>query len=150
MTARLVIVVGIMLVAWAVAQVLRRRRVADPPTQALRAMPTQLDRSDFTGTGWLVVVFTSDTCSTCADVVRKADVLRSAEVTVEVVPFQTRRELHHRYSIESVPGLVIADSDGVVHRSFVGPVSATDLWAAAAEARCPGSVERAEGCDGGT
>lgn len=112
-------------------------------------MPTQLDRSDFAGTGWIVVVFTSETCATCADVVRKADVLRSAEVTVEVVPFQTRREVHDRYAIDSVPGVVIADADGVVHRSFVGPVSATDLWAATADARFPGSVASGEDCAGG-
>jgi len=34
-----------------------------------------------------------------------------------------------------VPIVVIADLDGVVRKSFVGPMSATDLWAAVAEAR---------------
>ncbi|MGA1073673.1 MAG: hypothetical protein ACO307_00910 [Ilumatobacteraceae bacterium] len=149
MVDRLLIAVAIMGVAAATARVLGSRRSADPPTQARRVLPTQLDRSDFVGTDWIVVVFTSETCSTCADVVRKAEVLRSAEVAVEIVSFQSRRALHERYAIDSVPGLVVADADGVVHRSFVGPISATDLWAAVAEARFPGSVERGEGCDGG-
>ena len=34
-----------------------------------------------------------------------------------------------------MPILVIAGVDGVVRRHFVGPVSATDLWAAVAAAR---------------
>ena len=36
--------------------------------------------------------------------------------------------------------VVIADAEGVVHRSFLGTVSATHLWAAVAEARDPGSA----------
>ena len=34
---------------------------------------------------------------------------------------------------------VVAGRDGVVRASFVGPPTATDLWAAVAEARYPGS-----------
>ncbi|MBA3604967.1 MAG: hypothetical protein H0W46_03145, partial [Acidimicrobiia bacterium] len=45
------------------------------------------------------------------------------------------RPLHARYRIDSVPLLVIADASGVVRRSFLGPVSATDLWAAVAAVR---------------
>jgi len=150
MMERAIVAVAIMTVAVVVARSIRARRVADPPTQARRSVPTQLDREDFDGVGWVVAVFTSDTCSTCADVVRKAEVLRSDQVEVSVLSFQGRRELHTRYSIDAVPTLLVADGDGVVHRSFVGPVSATDLWAAVAEARCPGSVDRGEGCGGGT
>jgi len=73
---------------------------------------------------------------------RKADVLRSSDVTVQNVSFQARQDLHQRYAIDAVPSLVIADSDGVVHASFVGPVTATDLWAVMAECREPGSVDR--------
>jgi hypothetical protein len=39
-----------------------------------------------------------------------------------------------------VPLVLIAGDDGVVRRHFVGPVTATDLWAAVAEAREPGST----------
>jgi hypothetical protein len=39
-----------------------------------------------------------------------------------------------------VPTLVMADHDGVVLKSFLGPVKAQDMWAAMAECRDPGSV----------
>ncbi len=143
---RLLLALAVMVVAAAVAEVVRRRRRIDPPTQPRRELPTQLDRADFDGSGWLVAVFTSDTCSTCADVVRKAEVLDCPDVTVTVATFQARRDLHERYRIDAVPCLVIADGDGVVHAGFVGPVTATDLWAAVAEAREPGSIDRREGC----
>ena len=35
---------------------------------------------------------------------------------------------------------MIADADGVVQRAFVGAFTATDLWAAVAELRVPGST----------
>jgi len=143
-----VLAVAIMVVAAVVAEVVRRRRRVDPPTQPRRELPSQLDRSDFPGAGWLVAVFTSDTCSTCEDVVGKARVVGCDEVEVSVVSFQSRRDLHERYQIDAVPCLVIADADGVVHGGFLGPVTATDLWAAVAEARNPGSIDRTGGCDG--
>ncbi|MEO6571090.1 MAG: hypothetical protein ABIO83_06035 [Ilumatobacteraceae bacterium] len=143
---RLIAALAIVAVAAAVSTVVGRRRRADPPTQARHELPSQLDRSDFDGSGWLVAVFTSQTCSTCADVVRKAEVLRSDDVTVTTAAFQTHRALHERYDIDAVPCLVVADGDGVVHAGFVGPVTATDLWAAMADARHPGSIDRSGGC----
>ena len=138
---RLLLAIVLVAVVAIAANLVRRRREADPPTQARREIPAQLDRSDFDGAGWLVVVFTSATCSTCADVVRKAEVLSSDEVTVVTASFQGQRGLHERYGIDAVPCLVIADSDGVVHSGFLGPVTATDLWAAIANARDPGSID---------
>ena len=133
--AVLVVVVG------TVALVLQRRRRVDPPTQQRWEVPAQLDRADFDGAEgeWLVVTFTSATCSTCADVRRKAAVLASRDVSVFDAEYGGHRELHQRYRIDAVPTLVIADRDGVVKASFLGPVSATDLWAACAEARNPGT-----------
>lgn len=143
---RLVLALAVMAVAAVVAEVVRRRRGADAPTQPRRELPAQLDRADFDGTGWLVAVFTSDTCSSCTDVVRKAEVVRCDEVAVAVASFQARRDVHERYGIDAVPSLVIADPDGVVHDGFVGPVTATDLWAAVANARHPGTIDRSQGC----
>jgi len=143
---RLILALVVVAVAAAIGEVVRRRRAIDPPTQPTFEAPAQLDRSDFAGTGWLVAVFTSETCSTCADVLHKAEVVRSDEVTVEIAPFQTHQQLHERYSIDAVPCLVIADADGVVHRAFLGPVTATDLWAAIANAREPGSIDHSDGC----
>lgn len=143
---QLLLALAIMAVAAIVAEVVRRRRSSDPPTQPRRELPSQLDRADFPGAGWLVVVFTSDTCSTCEDVVRKAQVVGCDDVQVVVASFQARRDLHERYAIDAVPCLVIADADGVVHGGFLGPVTATDLWAAVADAREPGSIDRSGGC----
>ena len=127
--------------AFCVAFILRRRQ-PDAPTQASFDIPTQLDRSDFdsTETPWLVVVFTSATCGTCADVATKAVVLSSHDVAVQQVDFLEQPELHKKYNIEAVPTLVMANHDGVVLKGFVGPMKAQDVWAAMAECRDPGSV----------
>jgi len=84
-----------------------------------------------------VAVFTSGTCQSCAEALTRAEVLRSEAVAVEDVEYTARRDLHSRYRIEAVPTIVVADADGVVQASFVGPPSATDLWAAVAGAREP-------------
>jgi hypothetical protein len=133
---RVIIAALIVAVAVSVAIVLRRRR-PDPPTQPAATVPTQLDRADFASPDvpWLVVVFTSATCHTCADVAAKAAVLASDEVAVAEVEYGTDRELHRRYRIDSVPLVLIVDADGVVRRHILGPVTATDLWAAVATAR---------------
>lgn len=144
---RLLFALAIVAVAGVVSTLVRRQRQADPPTQARRELPSQLDRADFDGDDWLVAVFTSESCSTCADVVRKAQVLESAQVTVVTASYQARPDLHQRYEIDAVPCLLIADTEGVVHAGFLGPVTATDLWAAVANARQPGSIDRSGGCD---
>ncbi len=133
---RLLIAAAIVVVAVAVAVVVRRRR-PDAPTQPTGAVPAQLDRHDFVrpDADWLVVVFTSATCDSCADVVAKAVVMASDDVAVSDVEWQAHKDLHERYAIDAVPLLVIADRAGVVRRSFTGPVTATDLWAAVAAVR---------------
>ena len=144
---RLLLALAIVAVAGVVSTLVRRQRQADPPTQSRGELPSQLDRADFDGDDWLVAVFTSESCSTCADVVRKAQVLESAQVTVVTASYQARPDLHQRYEIDAVPCLLIADTEGVVHAGFLGPVTATDLWAAIANARQPGSIDRSGGCD---
>ncbi len=133
--------VAIVAVAAVVAEIVRRRRRTDAPTQTRGQVPAQLDRGDFTrpDAPWLVALFTSDSCSTCADVADKVAVLESPEVAVEVVTFQADRERHERYAIDAVPTLVLAASDGAVRFGVLGPVTATDLWAAVADVRSGGS-----------
>lgn len=144
-TVQLLVAAVLILVVSAAAIVLQRRRHMDPPTQTTYAAPVQLDPDDFRDvTGgpppqWLVVTFTSATCDSCADVRSKAAVLASRDVSVFDAEFGAHPELHRRYRIEAVPTLVIADREGVVRASFLGPVSATDLWAAAAAARGSGT-----------
>ena len=105
-------------------------------------MPSQLDRNDFEGVGapWLLLVFTSATCESCERATAKAAVVASDDVAYQEVSYQQRRDLHDRYGIEAVPTILLASGDGVVRVSFVGVPSATDLWAAVAEAREPGST----------
>ncbi len=86
-----------------------------------------------------MAVFSSATCEVCQSVVDKARVLESSDVAVVDVEYLADRALHERYSIEAVPTVVVADARGVNRAGFIGPMSATDLWAAVAEARQPGS-----------
>lgn len=145
---RLVVAAAIVAAVAVFALAVRRRRGVDPPTQARSyATPAQLDRDDFPHRDrpWLVVTFTSATCESCADVVAKAAVLASPQVGVADVEYRAERALHARYAIDAVPTLVVADADGVVRAAFIGRVTATDLWAALAEAREPGT-RPAGGC----
>ena len=80
-------------------------------------------------------MFTSATCDSCNDVAAKARVLASKHVAVQIVEYSQNRELHRRYAIDSVPCLLIADPSGVVRQSYLGPVTATDLWAGLARVR---------------
>jgi len=113
------------------------RRFSDAPTQLANEVPTQLDRTDFVrpSTQWLVAVFTSATCNTCVDIETKARVLESDLVAVHIAEFGAQRDLHMRYNIQAVPTLLLVDSSGMVRQSFLGPVTATDLWAALARVR---------------
>jgi len=145
---RLVVALVIVVIVAVVAVVARRRRVPDAPTQRRFAAPEQLDRNDFLqpDAPWLVVVFSSATCDVCAQVVTKAKVLECVDVAVVDIEYGADRALHERYSIDAVPTLVVADHQGVVVASFVGPMTATDLWAAVAEVREPGSTPSGGSC----
>jgi hypothetical protein len=145
---RVILTVVVVAVAVVVAVVLQRRR-PDPPTQASWTVPAQLDRADFVrpDAEWLVATFTSATCTTCAGVKEKVALLESPVVATQDVEAVADKALHDRYGIDAVPTLVIADQAGVVVASFVGPVTAADLWATMADLREPGSVP--PGCDHG-
>ncbi len=138
---RVLIAAGLLVVVLAVAWWLRRRQRPALPTQPAWQAPAQLDRTDFpeASAPWLVVLFSSATCHTCGDMARKAAVLASPQVAVTEIEAGTQRELHRKYRIQAVPILVVAGPDGAVRASFIGPATATDLWAAVAEARTPGS-----------
>jgi hypothetical protein len=133
---RFAIAAVVVLIAVVVAVVMERRR-PEAPTQGAWAVPAQLDRADFArpDAPWLVAVFTSATCDSCAKAVERAKVLASDAVAVEEAEVKARPDLHKRYHIDAVPIIVVADHEGVVRRSFTGPPSATDLWAAVAGVR---------------
>lgn len=139
---RLAIAVGLAVLALVVAAAIQRRQRPTAPVRTGYAVPAQLDRADFLRpeAPWLVAVFTSATCGTCRGVWERAQPLASAAVAVQELEHQRDRAVHDRYEIDAVPATLVADADGVVVASFVGPVTATDLWAAVAEAREPGST----------
>jgi hypothetical protein len=120
---------------------LRRRTPEGPPRDAY-PVPRQLARPDFPRpeAPWLVAYFSSDTCASCQGLGPKVAVLESPEVATCELDFASQRELHDRYDVAAIPMILIADADGVVLRAFVGATTATDLWAALAECREPGST----------
>jgi len=131
----LVLAVGLGAVAVLVAWVIRSRTGTDAPTQARWAVPTQLDREDFTGPElpWLVAVFTSSTCLSCAGTWKTAQTLAAPDVAVQRLDAVADRPLHERYGIEAVPCLVLADAAGTVRASFLGeptPAELTDAMVA--------------------
>ena len=140
------IVAGLCMVAVAISLVVQRRPSEAPSQPLSHVAPAQLDRADFPNpkAPWLVVLFSAATCESCTDVDGKVGAMESSEVAVYNAEETDDAALHERYGITGVPICVIADHQGVVQRSFIGPVSATHLWAAAAELRDPGSVP--QGC----
>ena len=135
------IIASIILLFAAALGVLVRRRKPDAPSQTTHTVPQQLSRDDFfhAEKPWLLAVFTSSTCDACQDVATKAKVLASQDVAVQLIDFQEMPDLHARYSIDAVPTTVIADHLGVVQYGVLGPITATDLWAAMARCRDPKS-----------
>ena len=137
---RIAVAAGLLVLAVVIAAALeRRRRATAAPLRDSYPVPRQLHRADFPrpDTAWLVALFSSSACDSCSAMWDKIAVLESSEVVVCDVEFAAQRALHERYEISGVPMVVIADAEGVVRRAFVGPVSATDLWAAVAGARDP-------------
>lgn len=141
---RLLLALVLVAVAVVIAVVLQRRKPSPPATKQW-TIPVQVDRRDFArpDAPWLVAVFTSSTCDACAGVWSKAvhlDAGPGGPVSVQQLEATEDADLHRRYGIDAVPLVLITDADGVVQRHFIGPVTATDLWAAVAEVRDPGST----------
>ena len=131
------VIVGVVVVVALLANLWQRKRQVDAPTQGASEVPSQIDRSDFArpDAPWIVLAFTSATCQTCSDIERKVRVLETNSVAIQILEYMAERELHERYKVDAVPTVLMADANGVVQANFLGPVSATDLWAALARAR---------------
>lgn len=146
MQVAIVVVLGA--VAAAVAWFVRRREQPEPERGPTWMVPTLVNRSDFErpDAPWLVVLFSSSTCLACQGTWDKVQALEAEPVAVQRVDSIERKDLHDRYGIDAVPMVLVVDEAGMVRQDFVGPVTATDLWAALAELREPGSVP--PGCTG--
>ena len=145
---QLAVLVVLVAVAVAMALVLARRGGAEPARAQSWAVPTLVRREDFERpeAPWLVLLFSSSTCLACQGTWEKVTALESEAVAVQRVDAIEGKDLHDRYGIDAVPMTLVVDAAGGVRRDFVGPPTATDLWAALAELREPGSVP--PGCDG--
>ena len=131
------VIVGVVVVVALLINLWQRKRRVDAPTQGAGEVPSQVDRADFVRpeAPWLVLAFTSATCQTCSDIERKVRVLETNNVAIQILEYTAERALHARYKIDAVPTVLMADPNGVVQANFLGPVSATDLWAALARVR---------------
>jgi len=134
--SRLVLALVVVAAAVVAARLLERRRPA-PPTRDAYPVPAQLDRLDFPrpDAPWLFVLFSSQTCDSCAPMAARVAALDSDTVATVEVEASADKELHRRYRIEGVPMVVLADADGVVRAGFVGSVDAWELEEALATAR---------------
>jgi hypothetical protein len=141
MGVRVMIAVGLFVVLAGVALLMERRRRRDAPSQGRGVVPAQLDRGDFPrpDAPWIVVLFTSTSCESCAGLYEKAAPLVSDEVAVVEIEFPEGRALHERYQIDAVPLTLVADAKGVVHASILGAFNASELWTAVAALRAPES-----------
>lgn len=130
MTVTIAFMAAVALVA-AVGAWLQSRRGRPLPTAVRGEPPGQIDRADFRApeAPWLIAVFTSKTCASCADVWNRVAAHDSAQVATENVEVGESPSLHRRYRIESVPTAVVADRHGRVQAAFVGPLGPDDLEA---------------------
>ena len=137
MVVRILVAVAIVAVAGGIAWWLERRRTVAPPTQGRSVVPQQLDRRDFArpDASWLVVLFTSRHCDSCAGLVDKALPLASDEVAVVEVEYTAQPDLHARYAIDAAPITVLVDREGVTRSAFIGAYAAPELWSALADLR---------------
>ena len=125
-------------VAWRLERRPRRHATRDAvPVHDRARVPAQLDRADFArpDAPWLLVLFSSKECGGCAEMATKVAVLETDEVAVTEVEYTAQKDLQDKYSIDSVPLVVVADSDGVVRAHAFGNVPASEVWSAVAQAR---------------
>lgn len=134
---QLLIVAGVALVALLVGWYTQRQAPDAPTTPVTHTTPDQIDRADFARpeTPWLVAVFTSATCETCAKVWTSTQLVESDAVAIHNSEVSEEKPLHDKYNITAVPSVVIADGQGVARASFLGPPTSADLWAKLAEIR---------------
>ena len=95
-------------------------------------VPAYLDRADFPmpEDGWLLVVFTSKSCRSCASVVRSIESLASpadAGIRWKEVEKSAEPELHDRHRVDAVPLTLAVNPSGEVELWFRGPLSTGDI-----------------------
>ena len=140
---RLLVLAVVAALAGLLAVLLQRWRPGGPVATGW-SVPGHLDRADFAkpDVPWLVAVFSSTDCATCASMVTEAYSLASALVVVQEVPAESASELHDRYQVDVVPMLVVADEDGLVRAHHLGPSAPGELQAVLEGARSSHSFDK--------
>ncbi len=122
------LVAGAVIIALAVSALTRRSattgRRAAAATEQDHHIPDVVSASDFgiPEDQWMLVVFSSDKCATCAVVVEAVSRIDMPDLTVAVVGIERMPGLHAEYRIDAVPTTIVADPTGSVRKSFLGPV----------------------------
>lgn len=130
---RLAVAAVLVAIALGVAFVAQRRRGAAPGAVPDSSVPASVDLSSLgVESGPAIVVFTEETCRTCAAAVAVVRGPAGAGLAVAEVPFATQRDLHRRHGIGTVPTTVVADAHGQVVDGWIGRVDVGELAAALA------------------
>ena len=131
---RLAIAAALVVIALAAAFVAQRRRGSAAGSAPHSAVPATVDLASLgMDAGPAIVVFTEETCRTCAAAIAAVRGAAGAGVQVAEVPFASERGLHRDHGIDTVPTTVVADAEGQVVDGWIGRVDVGDLTAALAQ-----------------
>lgn len=131
---RLAIAAVLVVIALALAFVVQRRRSTAAGPLADATVPASVDLASLgIDAGPVIVVFTEETCRTCAAAIAAVRGPAGAGVPVAEVPFASERDLHRDHRIDTVPTTVVTDADGQVVDGWIGRVDAGELTAALAQ-----------------
>ncbi len=131
---RLAIAAVLMVVAVTVAYAVQRRRVGTVGDVTNLTVPAAVDFDSLgVDAGPTIVVFTEETCRTCAAAVTAVRGSAGAGVPVVEVPFASGGDVHRAHGIDTVPTTVVADAEGRVVDGWIGRVDASGLTAAIAQ-----------------
>ena len=132
---RLVIAAVLVGIAVVVAVVLERRRTASVTMVPRSELPAAVDLAAVgLDGGPAIVVFSEETCRTCATALGVVRGPAGAGLPVAEVPFGTQRDVHRELAIDTVPTTVVVSADGNVVDGWIGRIDLTELALALAEA----------------
>lgn len=112
------------LCALGIAVLLERHSASTAGPVPTGTVPTRIRRRDLGvgPDGWLLVLFSSSDCSSCARVRDRISTLAGPDVAIREVDHRSEPELHRRYGIDTVPLTVLVDRSGEVGLAVLGPV----------------------------
>ncbi len=138
----ILLVAGAVTIALTVSTLTRKaaasgRLAGGHDTEPKHHIPDVVSASDFgiPEGQWMLLVFSSEKCATCAVVVEAVSRIDMPGLAVEVIGIERMPELHADYRIDAVPTTIVADPTGSVRKSFLGPVDLPMIRLAVSAAR---------------